>query len=311
MISLRRYITAWVWATALVVQAGCVSLPRELPPPPSEEMRREFGTVAVVSALHDPRPGFELPAKGAINGMGRGAAVWFGIGSLAPLAGIQGCSGDSTGLCAAFCLSLSVAGGAIGGLSGSVVGAVRAESTETVIHSEEVLRKAFASLNMQDALRDHVAQAGQSRTRQRIIVVPAVGPASPEGQFDCVPLAKQGIDTVVAVGLTEAALSGPWDVNPPLTLSLQAQAQVIRTVDGKELWTISINSQGNGHIFSEWAADNARLLHEDLDRANRMLADRIVDEIFLLHLIPPAEKPSPRQEAGGDNNHSDKETEHP
>lgn len=267
---------------ALVIQSGCVQFPRNLPPPPSESVRAGFGTIGVVSAQYLPKSDFQVPAKGWLAGAGRGSANWAAAGASAPLQGGSGGSGGG----GIVLLALSVAAGTIGGLAGSVVGGANAEPAEKVSGSETVLSNAIASLKTQESLRDRFVQVGQSQTREHLVVLPGLGPASPEEKIDYCFHSEKSIDTVVEIAIDSFGLAGPWDVNPSLAFFMDSQIRVMRTTDCGELYATSLKYRGGERTFCEWAANDARPFYEELDRAYQALAEKITEELFLVYLSP-------------------------
>ncbi len=266
---------------ALLMQTGCVSWPTTVPPPPSEELRAKFGVIGVVPAQFLPNPDFRVPAKGRLAGAGRRAANWAAAGAAAPLSG-----GGGGGAGAIILLAFSVTAGTIGGLAGTVSGAVHAESAAKVSETEAVLKNALVSLKMQETMLDRVVRAAQNQARQHLVVLPDKGPESPEEKIDYRSLAAKGIDTVVEVAITSFGLAGPWDVNPLLNFALDSRVRVVRTSDGGELYETSFKYRGGEHTFFEWAAANGQPLCEELDRAYQALAEKIVEELFLLYRSP-------------------------
>jgi hypothetical protein len=65
-------------ALLLLGQVGCASQPYMLPSPPSEQVRAQFGKVAVVAPRFVPPTAFETPARGGVAGAGRGMAIGMG-----------------------------------------------------------------------------------------------------------------------------------------------------------------------------------------------------------------------------------------
>ncbi len=275
-----RSIIASICIVSVCMQTGCAVLPPQLPAPPSEAMRAKFGTIGVVSAQFTPQPILQLPAKGGVAGAGRGAANWSATGALAPMGG--GTGGDP--FVALIELAASVVGATLGGLAGTVTGAFKAESAEKVMISETALKDAISTLKLPESLRDRFMRVAQSETREHFVVLPNQGPKSLEEKNGYGFLAKNGIDTVVEVAVTNFGVNGPWDVNPPLGLVMKLRIRVIRTADDKELYTSELEYKWGERTFCEWAADNARPFLTELDRSYQIVSEKVVEELFLLYL---------------------------
>ena len=167
--SLWRPIAASICGVSLCVQTGCAVVPsRQLPLPPSDEVRARFGTIGIVSARFTPRPLLQLPAKGGLAGAGRGAANWSAAGGLAPL---SGGGGGGNGLGGLILLAASVAGATLGGISGTVAGAVMAEPAEKVRVTETALHDALTVLKLQELLRDRMMKAVQEQTGEHAVIL--------------------------------------------------------------------------------------------------------------------------------------------
>ena len=211
-------------------------------------------------------------------------------GAVAPL--MVGASGGAGNPYYVFILlAASVVGATVGGVTGTVIGAAQAEPAEKVTSSESQLRAALANLKLQESLCDCMVQAAECKVGARLSPVAGLGPASPEEKVVYTDFAGKGIDTVVEVSVTDIGLDGPWDVNPPIAFFMRAHVRVVRTSDGTQVYDASFRYRGNAQTFSEWAADGAAPFQAELDRACRFLAEKAVEEIFMLHLLPTGEEP--------------------
>lgn len=74
---------------------------------------------------------------------------------------------------------------------------------------------------------------------------------------------------------------------------MSTRARLVRVDDGAELYTREWVYRSGTRKFVEWAANNAQPLRDELDRGLQALAEQIVDELFLLYLMPTIEKGSP------------------
>jgi hypothetical protein len=267
-------------------------MPHTLPPPLSESARSELGTIGVVTAHFLPKPVFQIPAKGWLAGVGRGAANWSAAGASAPLGGgapSGGGANNAAGNAAAgvVILALAVAAGTIGGMAGSFAGAAKAEPAEKVNASENILQSAVSSLRIHESMRDRFIQLAQNQTRERFVVLLDEGPNSPEEKIDYTSLRNEGIDTVVEMSVVSFGLAGPWDVNPLLSFSLDSHVRVIRIYDGVVLYDTPLIFRGGEHTFSDWAINNGQPFHEELEVALRALTEKIADELFLVYGFKP------------------------
>lgn len=275
-----RFIMIWLCVILLILQSGCATTPA--PPYLPEEVRAQLGNVGIVTAKFRPETDLSVPAKGWLAGAGRKSARWAGKGALGPLEGAHACGGDGSGLCGLLIIALSVTAGTIGGLAGGVAGAIQAEPHKKIDVAEDVITTVIASLNMQERLCDQVALLARSRTHAQIVVVPDRGPVAPEEKISYTALAGKGIDTVLEVAVPRFALTGDWDINPPLQFQMDSHIRLIRTSDDNVVYETMFNHRGSTKTFYEWADNNAQTFFEEFDQANKLLAEKIVGEVFLL-----------------------------
>jgi len=77
-----------------------------------------------------------------------------------------------------------------------------------------------------------------------------------------------------------------WDVNPPIFLFLDIQLSLLRAADGTVLYSRRSAWVSAGRPLTAWGATNAEPVRQELERAIRYLAERIVDVVFLLRSYP-------------------------
>lgn len=265
----------------LIGQWGCALVPQPPPPLPSEQMRAQFGTIGVVSARFIPEAEFRDPARGWAGGAGRGAAL--GAGRTVGTAFEIGVHGRELGV---LIMALGIALAPVGALVGSVVGGATAEPAAKVEEAEAALKNALAALKIQEGIRDRVLQVARDDARRRFVLLPELGPDSPGEEVPYPSLASEGIDTVLEVSVPSLGLAGEWTVNPPLTLVLAVRSRLIRVADGTVLDAHALAYRSEQRVLSEWGANNAQPFHDALDRAYQSLAEKIVEDLFLLYLPP-------------------------
>ena len=103
----------------------------------------------------------------------------------------------------------------------------------------------------------------------------------PKGQTAQDYLASQGIDTALEIQILNSGLRGNGGVNPSLALSVDVRASLVRVRDGRELASVPLKYQSKKQRFTGWAANDARLLREEIVRCNQTVAEEIVKQIFL------------------------------
>jgi hypothetical protein len=278
---MRHPIIIWLSLICFFWQVGCAPRYNLLPLPPSEKIRAELGTIGVVSARFIPSSEFQMPAKGAASGFRRGAAKVFGKkGGGASGAGFGGAAVHPL-LAIAFVIAAVTVGAVVGGIEG----AATAESVTSVEEAEAALKKAMDVLKIQEGMRDHLLQVAQEQTDYHFVHIDEQGATSPEEEISYSSLAREkNIDTILEISVLFFNLTGEKDVNPPLALVMNVRTRLIRSADDTMLYDSTLEFMSGTRTFTEWAANDAQQFIEELDRAYQSLAEKIVDELFLLYI---------------------------
>ncbi len=262
-----RPLSSLVLGLTAALLAGCATAPYR---PPSEEIRGQIGIVGVVS----PRVAPEASVEGPTAGKGTGAAKGAGLGAAYMIGGgLQ--SGQPLGL------ALGIALTPVGALVGGIYGAVAAEPASAVEEAERALTKAVTELKTQEAMRDLVREVARGETGYQFVSL---------AEHD--PPATEDIGTILEVSVAALGLAGPVGVNPPLAVVVEGCARLIRNEDGAQLYALPPEGAhplvfvSPSRKFLEWAAEDARLFRKEMDRAYRTLAEKIVEELFLVHRLP-------------------------
>ena len=266
----------------LMLQLGClgkvIGLP-QIPKPPSEQLRTHFGTIGVVSGKFLPEVEILWPAKGSTGGCSREAGAVAAWWSVAPLQG--GAGGDPALFLIWYALTPFVA------LGGCIHGASEAPPAATVEMTQEELNKyVHAGIEIQEKMRDQFLQVAREQTHYSFVVLEDQGPATPGEDLSYDSLADRGIDTVVEIGVLKFGLGGdPMTVNPSLSLFMTLRTRLIRIADGEAVYdaTLTYESEVN-RTLDVWEANGAHLFREKFGPCYHTLAEKIVEEVFLLYL---------------------------
>jgi hypothetical protein len=228
-------------------------------PVPVTVLRSEATSVGVVSAAGirgELGPSSENAAEGIAQGAEQGLDIGFQVaGELASSSAGSHWSGGAGVLLGLVVLPLSVLGGGIYGL-------IETPSQESLQADALAINRRLASFDPDRLLELYVAGALRSRTGR------AVRPAGES-------------DVLLVVDVHTIDLEGRG-VDPPLLLSMEVGVQVRSVPDGEVLYSIDVVYQGRGQLFSEWAADAARDIEGDIRSGLELVADWIVDELFLV-----------------------------
>ena len=261
-------------AVLLAVVGGCAQKRNDnvLPPPPTEDQRAGFGTVGLTSVRFTPEISFRLPAKGSAEGAQRGAV----LGAATPL--VAGAMGGPYGMMAGVVLS------PVGLVVGTVVGATEALPAEEVEKAEAVLKGALSPRHIETAMADAMREFMRREAKLPVVFVKGLEGRADGGGASLGAGTRRWVDTMVELKVTMVGLIGPWSINPPLSFTMRMATKVIRVADGTELHAQQLTYLGPAMVFTAWAANEAEAFRKALAPAVRALAEKAVEEVFLLYL---------------------------
>lgn len=177
----------------------------------------------------------------------------------------------------------------VGAAVGAVAGAVSGPPAGEVAAAHERLVRALAAVDVPVTLREEVLRLGSDQAGGRLAAMVGQGAEAADGRID------ELIDLVVTrvalhkTVLPETRLSLP-DADLWLELRLEAEARVVRALEGEVLDTRGFRETGPTRTFSVFAAERARVFEQSLREAVERLAARVVNELFP-RANPPVEPP--------------------
>lgn len=275
----KSTLTGAILLVLLTGLAGCAQpthVPRLLPAPPKESVRLGLRSVALVPGRFPPK--FDVvdgPAKGVGQGAARGAL----LGVAYTLGG--GAFGGPIGLVASVFLT------PVGAVGGGIVGGVTAESASKVEERVAAAGRSLLARQIQDDLVVRVAAIGREQTSSTFTLLADRGPRSPGELADYRSLVMEGIQAVLEISVVELSLRGrTGEIDPGLSLAVAVKTRLVRTDDDAQIYANSLTySGGKGRTLVEWL-DDAEQLRIEVDRACEIVAEKIVDEVFLLMPFP-------------------------
>jgi len=267
---------ALVLVLATLGSTGCgPRLITSLPEPPPK--KRATGPVALVMPNTPPgvkiqQPGFEnrgstrmsesfyrryVTATQAPVGPPAGpppeftALVGFGAAALAGRGPGAGAAGAGVGIGLALGLGL-------------VMGTIVVDSAKSTV----AVLNAFADMRIKEALASGIVEVGQSRR-----ILPPIGDqseaATPVAEF---LLVLERIEVSLVA-------DDPSVWSPDLPLRVEVRAKLVRESDSEELEYWSWIHSGPTTSLIRWGQDSAQPFREELERALRALAVRVVDDV--------------------------------
>ena len=270
---------------------GCALKHPQGPQSPTDEVRAQLKTVGLPVAAFPPEAHVDAPTSGKGMGALKGAGVGLAVGATPGMAIAgsigKGCNGGGElgavicGAALVFGLGVAAAGGTIGALGGTVYGAVTAESGSKVGAAQAELKSALIQADVQTMLRDKVLEMVRDRSPLNFVAVDDEDRHANGQPIDYQALASTGVDTVLEVSVPRIGLAGESGINPPISLLMNARARLVRTADGIEMYADKFDYRGDGASkFLEWAADEAQMFRQEIERGTRTLAEDIVRLVF-------------------------------
>lgn len=268
----RNPLLDWVlylWLVALII--GCS--PKEARPLP-EQVRAELGTIGLTAAPLPPEIHITAIPSGRIKGAAQGAGA-------AVVSSVHGCLDiDPTGICAVGALVLSpyIATG------GAIYGAVAVRSEKDIVAARRFIEAAIAEQDFRLPVLERVYGTVQRRAKgHRVVLLPRPAPPLAGAASDRLSLSERGIDSLLEMRIAAVTLGRRPAVDPQLQLHMKLQARLIRTRDNSELYTGEFTYRSEeSHGFVQWGEQNAARLRFALKRGLQRLADKIVEQVFLL-----------------------------
>jgi hypothetical protein len=99
--------------------------------------------------------------------------------------------------------------------------------------------------------------------------------------------------TALEIRVQSAGLTGKSGINPTLALGVEARATLLRTSDGRELYSCPMQYRSQGRKFNEWGAHDAELFREELRKCYHDLGAAMVEQLVGRGVVPPDRTPQP------------------
>ena len=106
-------------------------------------------------------------------------------------------------------------------------------------------------------------------------------------------LLNQGATTAVEIHVEDARLAGKEGINPKLALCVEARATLLRSRDGQQLYSCPVQYRSKSRHFTTWAAHDAKLFREELQKCYRDLSAIMVNQLVNAGMVPPGVQPQP------------------
>ncbi|MBE7414132.1 MAG: hypothetical protein HS130_02405 [Deltaproteobacteria bacterium] len=266
-----------------LAQTGCAHV--ALNRPPTEAVRASLGSIAVVPASYAPETDFRTFAKGTAEGTGKGALIGAGGGAFtgATLAFILAAGGAGALVFPPAWLLLPAAGigAAVGVVAGSVGGAVYSADETASAEIERAAEDAFSSKSQMMVAEAFIKHAREFAGRE-LELIEGAGPGASGERPDYRPLKEKGVDTVVEISVMRAGFEDGKGKDPATAVFMTLKTRVVGTGDNKELHLREYAYKSDRLKFNEWTADGSGRFVKESARAYETLAERALEEVFLI-----------------------------
>ena len=277
----RRSIIQLLIAVIMVSGVGCAPTPKPLSP----ESRMHLGRVGVLALSSNPRVEFHTYAKGWAAGAAKGGALGMVDGLLRsltetfqhPMTGPY--AGPATLIAAVVLTTVST-------VVYGVAGGMEAIPAKTARQIEQDLNAAIGNVNLANNLAGEIYAASISRPEVDMYAVIRLGLSSSDSTSVWGDGARQGINTVVEVQFTEAGFRGGSGSQPKVSFYLNVHIRLFAADTQTEMYSRDFQYLSRERPFAEWFSDGAKELLSGFSQAMVTLAERIVDELFVVTNFP-------------------------
>jgi hypothetical protein len=172
----------------------------------------------------------------------------------------------------------------VGAVIGTIYGAAEALPAEEVEKAEAALKDALSSQDIQTAMREAVWEFMHRETKMPVVLVKEWVPTVEKDVPAYSAGADRQVDIFFELKVSMLGLIGPWAIDPPLSFTMRMETRLVRVAGGTVLHTQELTYLGPSRVFTAWAANDAEAFKSALNLAFRALAEKAVEEVFLLYM---------------------------
>ncbi len=190
------------------------------------------------------------------------------------------CSGGS-GYGSGLICAVGLVGGILAVAVGTAVGASASHSEEEILAASTSLETVIAELQLDSMLVDRVIESGSDLESTELLPWTLADEVwgnrnSVHGEPDSV----LRLD-IRSFGVARYGLDSGRQYDPDLIITMEVRARLYRTSDDETLIWRTWAYRGRAHDFFDLAEDDAKLLGAEIDAGLRMVADKIVHDLFV------------------------------
>ena len=253
------------------------------PKPVSQEMRAQFGKIGIVSSPSTPKIRFDPEfAKGRLSGTSKGASMGTGAGALYGLSFIGhggSCGGQGCAAILVVAAASAAIGGVVGGVAGGIKGAAEAVPKREAQRIEDTVRNVFDGIPVQNTMAESVFK-NSLELPDYVFVLLKEEDLNISKPYDFSLFAEKGIHTALELNVEDGGFKEGRGKNPIVVLFMKVHTRLIRTTDGKEIYSRDFEYKSSKHGSAEWLDTDARLLLDEIDNCFKELPRQIVEELF-------------------------------
>jgi hypothetical protein len=226
---------------------------------------KDLGTIAVVAVQYLPKAGLQTPAKGPLQGAGRGA-----LHMMNNLAIATNNSAPAFIVVGNLLMPLAAVVGGVGG-------AVTAESAKSVNKKEAAINEALARMKIQKNMYDAFLKKAATLPDRHFEAGGENGPRSDKEEPDYKALKSKGIDTVFEIGVRELGLETEQEnqVEPQLSYYEILQTRLVDAANNKTIAEKRFACRTLPYDFAYWTANEASAFQSALNACYGELADHV------------------------------------
>jgi hypothetical protein len=239
-------------------------------PPPSAALRQQLQQATLVTPGGGMTGSVAMPLGSSGAAAGHNAAEVGVVGVGSALGGcLMGPFGCVIGL-----------GGAAGAIIVTpvavVIGALRAHGEDSVRAADANIKAALAEADPSATLARELMAAAQQAPSVHLVTTPARDVADDGPGAHALP---SGVTLTVSV--SELDFRSEGRIEPDVTMLMKVTARVSLAGGGSELYECTWGYKGVERDYFELAANNAAILRADIQTACRLMAQKIVADLFV------------------------------
>ena len=273
----RHRLQTTIALASLALLGACASTPRA--PLPA-------GKVAIVAARYQPAAAFNAYASSRGEAAGDKAVEFAGKGlKNGALAPISLALTKETLILLPLAVVVAPYTAVIGALGGTAIGAAVGASQGMEEEEASALRppieRAQRDFALHDALAAHVEFHAAEFGRYELAYHPGLGPRDPDEAPDYDALKAQAVRAVVELRVDSVGFEGTDSEPRQVAFVMNARGRVVPLDEETPAFAATHRHVGTARPVADWAADDGRLLEQEIEDAYQALGYSAAVRLFL------------------------------